>query len=450
MPLSALGTPVLPDGKIKHFASARAGLTGVGDFPGLRPSMQVQEGDQVRKGQQLWVDKKNPALVGAAPQGGRVVAVHRGDKRALLSVEIEVDKDIVPISYKPVSKSGKNVADSIRRRLIEAGLWPALRERPYDKVPAADSQPAAVLVTAMDNRPLAVDPEPLLQRHAQAFAEGLEIVASLTSGPVLVCARPGQELPAAKLPDPERLVKIAVDAPWPGSLPGMLLHHYYPPALDRKVWYLDWQHLVQWADLIRRGTLPERRYVSLGGGFANPRVISAAPGADLRQLAEGALATEPEGRDWRLVSGSPVFGNRVSADGATAWLGYYHAQACAIADGGEPVFLNWMRPGFDRYSRLPIFVSSLFRGTRFALNTLRHGGDRGMLPLEVYQDVMPADLPAVHLLKALLVGDTERAQELGCLEFGEEDLAACTFVCPSKYDYASALRTNLDRIEVEG
>ena len=48
------------------------------------------------------------------------------------------------------------------------------------------------------------------------------------------------------------------------------------------------------------------------------------------------------------------------------------------------------------------------------------------------------------------IGDVERAEELGCLELDEEDLALCTFVDAGKNDYGPHLRHVLDTIEQEG
>lgn len=437
LPLALAGAPVAL-GEIEHLTTTRAGLLGVMDFPGLRPIMQVHEGEQVRRGQPLWSDRKNPALIGVAPTSGTVEAIHRGQRRSLLSVSLAVDEGLEPMEFAPLADKG---AAALRQRLIEAGLWASFRERPYDKVPAAESIPVAILVTAADNRPLSLDPAALIRRHEEAFAQGLEILSELTDGPIFVSCRRDEELPLAAS---ERVICLRVDAPHPADLPGMLLHRFFPPTLERKVWHINWQDLIHIADLVRRGTLPSRRYLALGGGFTRPRLVSTLPGADLAEIAQREL---PEG-NWRVISGSPLYGH--SAEEAAGFLGRYHLQACALREGGEPVFLNWMRPGLKQYSRMRVFAGGLFKQSPIPFSTLRNGSDRGLVPVEVYQNALPLEIPVVPLLKALLVGDTERAQEYGCLELGAEDLAVCTFVCPSKYDYGVALRAALELIEREG
>lgn len=436
MPLP--GDPVVGSSIEDAGPVGKVGLLGVGDFPGLRPSMQVDEGDKVKPGQVLWVDKKNPALVGIAPAGGTVSAIYRGARRSLLSVAIDLDEKSEPVKIAALRKGG---AEKIRNKLVDSGLWSLLRQRPYDKVPGADATPAAILVTALDTRPLAAEPAPLLRQCAEDFVYGLQMLAELTAGPVLVCHAASEEVP---LPKAGRIRPVAVRGPHPAGLPGILLHHLYPPTTERPVWILDWQGVLAISRLLRRGELPTHRYVSLGGeGFARPRLVRCRIGSCVSQLCDKEL----KAGNWRLISGSPLHGHR--AEGAEDFLGLHHGQIAALPEVYETVFLNWLRPGLARHSRLPVFASSLLGGT-VSINTLRNGCERGLVPVEVYQESMPLQLPVVHLLKALLVGDTEQAQRLGCLEFGPEDLSVCTYVCPSKYDYGAVLRAVLDRIEREG
>jgi Na+-transporting NADH:ubiquinone oxidoreductase subunit A len=84
------------------------------------------------------------------------------------------------------------------------------------------------------------------------------------------------------------------------------------------------------------------------------------------------------------------------------------------------------------------------------MTTTTNGSERAMVPVGSYEKVMPLDILPTQLLRALIVGDTEMAQALGCLELEEEDLALCSYVCSGKYEYGPILRDNLTRIEKEG
>src|SRR5690606_36380811 len=175
-----------------------------------------------------------------------------------------------------------------------------------------------------------------------------------------------------------------------------------------------------------------------------PRLLRTRLGADLQELVAGELA---EGEN-RIISGS-VFGGR-QVSGAFSYLGRYHNQVSVLAEGRERPFLHYLSLGANRFSVMPVYLSKFFKGKSYSFTTSANGCERAMLPVGSYERVMPLDILPTQLLRALIVGDTETAQLLGCLELDEEDLALCTFVCPGKYEYGPILRDNLTRIELEG
>ncbi len=85
----------------------------------------------------------------------------------------------------------------------------------------------------------------------------------------------------------------------------------------------------------------------------------------------------------------------------------------------------------------------------FYFTTAAHGSLRAIIPVESYEKVMPLDILPGYLLRALAVDDIDEAEKLGCLELEEEDLALCSFVCPSKINHSVNLRKNLTLIEKE-
>jgi len=181
-----------------------------------------------------------------------------------------------------------------------------------------------------------------------------------------------------------------------------------------------------------------------GPSVVNPLLLRTRLGASIADLTRGNLRAG----DIRLISGSVLSGRR--AEGPLGYLGRYHNQVSALEEGAKRTFLRYLSPGADAHSALPIYVSRLKPAKTFAMNCNTNGSERAMVPLGNYEKVMPLDILPTQLLRALIVGDTETAQKLGCLELDEEDLALCTYVCVGKYEYGPILRENLSRIEKEG
>jgi len=108
-----------------------------------------------------------------------------------------------------------------------------------------------------------------------------------------------------------------------------------------------------------------------------------------------------------------------------------------------------LMPGKNLHSKLNIFSSSFFTPNEFVFNTSLNGGDRAIVPVGSYEEVLPMDILVTQLLKSLVISDLEVAVELGMLELAPEDLAVCSYICPSKYDYSSILLDNLNKLHLE-
>jgi Na+-transporting NADH:ubiquinone oxidoreductase subunit A len=327
--------------------------------------------------------------------------------------------------------------------LLESGLWTLLRTRPYSRVPAIDTAPHSIFVSVMDTNPLAADPTVIIKDDPEPFEMGLKLLAKLTGGKVFVNGRPGSDVP---VPEHDQIEVNQFDGVHPAGNVGTHVHYLDPVVGDKVVWTIGYQDVMAMGRLFRTGKLPVERVVAVGGPMATkPRLLRTRTGAQLGQLMEGEYRTEGE---VRIISGS-VFGGR-TARGPCAYLGRYATQVSLLAEGDQREFLGWLSPGPRKFSILNIYLSKLVRGRRFNLTTATHGSERAMVPVGAYESVMPLDILPTQLLRSLIVGDTEMAQKLGCLELDEEDLALCTFVCPGKYEYGPILRHNLTRIEIEG
>lgn len=414
------------------------------DYLGLRPSMLVEEGQDVALGQPLFEDKRNPGVLFTAPAAGRVKGILRGAQRMLQAVVIEVqgDAEVRFDSYAAEQLPGLP-RDSVRDQLVQSGLWTAIRRRPYSKIPHLDEVPDAIFVTAIDTNPLAADPVVALQGLESAFEAGVSVLTRLTEGPVYVCKAPGAAIPAPTLPQ----VQVAeFDGPHPAGLPGTHIHFLSPVSSTRRAWYLNYQDVAAVGKLFLDGRLWTQRIISVGGPMVTqPRLLRTVLGANVDDIMLDGIADSES----RVLSGSVLNGRR--ALNWAAYLGRYHLQITVMHEGREREFMGWIAPGKNKFSVTRAFLSTLMRSRRlFSLSTSTQGSPRAMVPIGNYEKVMPLDILPTQLLRYLLVKDTENAQNLGALELDEEDLALCSFVCVGKYEYGPVLRANLDQIEEEG
>lgn len=413
------------------------------DYIGMRPTMLVQEGDSVIKGQALFEDKKNPGVLFTAPASGTITAIHRGERRVLQSVVIRLEGD------RQREFARHDIADlptlsrqAVQAQLLESGLWTALRTRPFSKTPVPDTVPAAIFVTAMDTNPLSADPQPIILAQRQAFDAGLTILTRLTEGKVHVCQAGGGKLGG----HPQGKVTFnAFAGPHPAGLPGTHIHFLEAVSLTKQVWHLNYQDAIAIGKLFTTGELCTERVIALGGPqMRNPRLVRTCLGADINDL----LVDETLDGENRHISGSVLSGRH--ATGAQAWLGRFHLQVSVVKEGREKELFGWVMPGREKFSVTRTTLGHFLRNKLFNFSTDTNGGERAMVPIGNYERVMPLDILPTLLLRDLLAGDTDGAQALGCLELDEEDLALCTYVCPGKYEYGPVLREVLTRIEQEG
>jgi Na+-transporting NADH:ubiquinone oxidoreductase subunit A len=438
LPISGAPEQAIVDGpRIRSVAVIGA------DYHGMKPTMAVQVGDKVKLGQLLFTDKKTEGVRYTAPAAGTVAAINRGAQRVLQSVVIDVEGDEAEsFTQYSVDQLASLSEEQVKENLVNSGLWTALRTRPYSKVPAPATTPNSIFVTAMDTNPLAANPELIIRENRDDFVNGLTVLSKLTAGQVYVCKAEGADVFTG---NNSRVSSHEFGGLHPAGNAGTHIHHLDPVSVSKTVWTIGYQDVIAFGQLFTTGVLPTERIIALGGPQIElPRLVRTRVGASIDELTAGQLKSG----DNRVVSGS-VFGGR-TASGAFAFLGRYHQQICALEEGRDRPFLHYLRAGFDNFSALSIYVSSLFSGKKFDMTTSTNGSERAMVPIGAYERIMPLDILPTQLLRSLIVGDTDMAQKLGCLELDEEDLALCTFVCPGKYEYGPILRNNLTRIEKEG
>ena len=434
---------ISPAPAIRHVA-----LLGA-DYIGMKPKMTAAVGDRVKRGQLLFEDRKAPGVRFTAPAAGTVVAIHRGEKRIFLSLVIELDgqadgEQLQFETYRAGATPDQLSADDVKALLLESGLWTAIRMRPFSRVPAPDGTPRAIFVTAVDTNPHAPDVGVVLQGKEDDFKRGLAVLAKLAPK-VYLCKSSKLGFAAAGVPN---LQVEDFDGLHPAGNVGTHIHLLEPVDRARVVWHLGYQDVVAIGVLFATGQLDSRRVVAIAGPtVTRPRLVQTQLGASLDELTAGELAPGEN----RVISGSVLSGRKAVGE-LEGYLGRHHIQVTALLEGRQRELLGWLAPGFGKFSILPVYFGFLGRlfGKKFSMTTTTNGSPRAMVPIGMYERVMPLDIHPTFLLRSLLVGDTDRAIQLGALELDEEDLALCTFVDPGKADYGVLLRKNLSEIEKEG
>ena len=416
--LTITGTPE----QVFHDVKTPASVALIGeDYPGLKARMLVKEGERVKKGQPLFMDK-HIQINYTAPAAGTVKEINLGKRRALESVVVELNGNET-VTFQSYTRERINSLskDEVKENLRASGLWPAFRTRPYGKTPDPDSLPHSIFVTAMDTQPLAADPAVIINAYVEDFIDGLNIIANIADIPVFVC-QGTKEIPLA---NHDRIKPVEFTGPHPAGLVGTHIHYLDPSSAGKTVWYINYQDVIAIGKLFTSGHLWQQRIIALAGpGVIKPRLVRTFPGADIHSLTEKELVSG----DHRLISGSVLSGRE--AKKPLAFLGRFHHQISVIQEGGEKTLSGWW-----------------LRKRSVDVDTSMNGRSRAIIPLDHFEQVMPLDILPTPLLKSLIVEDLESAEALGCLELEEEDLALCTYVCCGKQEYGQALRNCLSKIE---
>jgi len=407
------GAPVLRAPEAKD--AAHVALVGL-DFHGAKPDVAVQKGARVHAGDVLWRDRTRPEIRFTAPASGTVTAVNRGAKRQLVSIVIERATEGNGGEGKTFA-APDDTQDGARAWLLDTGLWAALRARPYGVIPDAGGEPVALFVTAIEGDPLGPCAEDIIALYAEAFSEGLKTLTQASQAPVVLCASPGADIQGV----PATVRRADFSGSPACALPGIHIHRIAPvgwagAGLEGEAWSIGYQDVIAIGHARLTGRLWGERVVALAGPMAaNPRLLRVPLGASVSELVAGELAPGAA----RLIAGGALSGR--AAFGAQDYLGAGHTLVTALAEC------------------LPAAKGGTAMG----------GAPGPLLPVPRLERVWPFDISVVALLRALSVGDAQTVKALGGLALVEEDVAALTFVCPSKTEYGVLLRRVLDQLRKE-
>ena len=424
------------------------------DYPTMKPRMLVAAGDRVKRGQALFEDRKSEGVVFTAPGAGTIRAIHRGEKRKFLSIVIDLSDaektgdvsaaDKVSFSAYTGAGADSMSGDDVRALMAESGLWTAIRQRPFDRVPSPSAECAAVFVTATNSNPLAGSMVDICAGKEDLLLTGLTAINKITSGTTYFCVDASWKTDVSK----SGVQTEVFTGPHPSGLVGTHIHTLCSAHRERTVFHLGVQDVIALGHLIQTGELMVDRVVTLAGpAVTEGKMMRSRIGASTAEFTKGRL--REDAGELRVVSGSVFHGTTAAGEGL-CFLGRYDQQVTVLAEDRERVFFGWLMPGFDKFSTIRSHLSGFLPKRKRAFTTTSHGGHRAMVPIGMFERVMPLDIMPTFLLRALVVGDVENAEALGALELGEEDLALCNFVAPGKEDFGKALRSVLDDIWKEG
>ncbi|RIJ47846.1 Na(+)-translocating NADH-quinone reductase subunit A [Maribellus luteus] len=404
------------------------------DFPGLTPKLSVKADAIVKAGDALFYDKYHPEIVFTAPVGGKVVSINRGERRKILEVVIETDKDAGSASFKkadPNTLSGEEVKEQI----LKSGLWPFIKKRPYGVIASPDQKPLSIYISTFDTAPLAPDYNFVIAGQLETFQTGVNALAKLTEGKVYLGVNANSAFTGVKN------VEInTFEGPHPAGNVGVQIANTKPLNKGEVVWTLNVQDVLLIGRLFETGNVDFSRIVALTGSEVSaPKYYQTVVGAPVASLVQERLVEA--NYHLRIISGNVLTGKKV---GPQQYFGFYDSQITVIPEGDEYEFMGWASPGFDKFSASKAFLGKLFPKKEYTLNANLHGGERAFVMSGQYEKLVPIDILPVHLLKAILVNDIDKMEQLGIYEVIEEDLALCEYACTSKVEVQKILRDGIN------
>ena len=393
------------------------------DFRWLKPKLLVQPDDRVSVGTPLFCDKQDERVVIVSPVAGTVKEIVRGEKRVI--EDIAIVRDPESSSEAVANFDDTTDGESVRKLLLQYGLWPCLRQRPYSVIPSPDVTPKALFIPCFDSNPLAPDFNVLMRGKEDDFLCGLQMLqCAAGNAPTHLCMREGADNQIFEAAD--NVQKHYFSGPHPAGNVGTHIHHIDPLDKGEVVWYVDPQEVARIGAFFRNHRLNFEKTAALTGpSTAQTGYITTVYGADLSELLKEELASENK----RVISGSVLSGNKLDRFPV---LGFHDRQITVIDEGGKREIIGWLLPGFRKWSLSHTFLAWLTPKRTYKVNTSLHGGRRAIILTDVYDKVFPFDLMPLQLLKACDIKDIEQMEALGIYEVDDEDFALCELVCPSK------------------
>lgn len=407
------------------------------DFHGITPKLVAREGAKVKAGETVFFDKANEAVKFVSPVSGEIIEIARGEKRKILAIKIQADKEQVYVDFGKLDVNSAN-AEAIKARLLESGCWAFIKQRPYDVIAKTDRTPKSIFISGYATAPLAADYDYVLQGKEAELQAAVTALAKLTSGQVHVCVGKNTNSPLAGL---SGVSLHQVSGPHPSGNVGTQINKIDPVNKGETVWTVTPQDLVIIGDLFLTGKFNAERLVAMvGSSIKNPRYFKTKIGSEIATMVyDKGIEKDANAR---IISGNVLSGKQVKPDGS---LDYYSNTITVIPEGNDYELFGWNKPVFNKISTSRAMTFSwLTPKKKFDLNTNTNGEHRAFVVTGGYEEVFPLDIFPMQILKACMYKDLDEMEVLGMYEVAPEDFALTEFICVSKQPHQKIIREGLD------
>ena len=424
----------------KEVSSATFGFH-LDDFHALTPKLLLKEGSEVKAGEPLFYDKNNPEIQFVSPVSGELVAIERGERRKILSIRLLADKEQEYLKHPKLSVNEAS-REELLRYFLSTGLWPFIKQRPFDLIADPKQTPKAIFVSGLNTGPLNTDLDFVLKGSEDKLQAALSALKKLTPGSVHVTVASKKNSVFSTLEDIEL---HQINQLHPAGLVGTQIAHIDPINKGEVVWVVGAQDLVIMGELLLTGQFNATRSIAVAGSrITSPKYIKTKIGAELGPILEAIGVQEG---DNRFIAGDVLTGAQVKPD---EHLRYYATQLTVIPEGNDYEFFGWNKPVFDKVSPTRALTFSwLSKNKAYDLDTNTNGEHRAFVVTGSYEEVFPLDIYPMQLLMACMVKDLDEMEQLGLYEVAPEDFSLTEFICISKQSHQAIIREGLDVLKQE-
>nr|WP_297912176.1 Na(+)-translocating NADH-quinone reductase subunit A [uncultured Allomuricauda sp.] len=426
---------------ISKAVSSNVYALNLDDFHGIIPKMLVKQGAEIKAGEPLFFNKADEKMFFVSPVSGELVEIVRGARRRILTLKILADKKQEYVEH-PVLDLTSVDGSAVRDFLLKSGVWPFIKQRPYDIIANTDVTPKAIFVSACSTAPLAADIDFTLQGKETELQAAITALSKLTPGKVHVTIGKSSDSPFANI---EGITLHKISGPHPSGLVGTQINKIDPINKGEMVWTIAPQDLVIIGELVLTGKFNAERTIALGGSVVkSPKYYTTKIGAEISTFLYASGVNQDA---FRLINGDVLTGSKTHPEGN---LGFYNNAVTAIPEGDDYEFFGWNKPVFDKLSSTRAFTFSWMKpNKKYDLDTNTNGEHRAFVVTGRYEEVFPLDIYPLQLLKACMVKDLDEMEQLGLYEVAPEDFSLTEFICISKQPHQQIIREGLDLLYQE-